>query len=182
LGKEIGTLWAKIATHFDDRTENDVKNRFYSTLRRVARKNGGSSQRILCSKEKLIKFIDIALLTGHECYSKRGRKKKEKEEEDKKGEDNCKACDISLQEEEKKIKKTAQLSRKRKTLEKVSKINCEYFDELIQKLEQTSPRKCKFGIKKMRKLTKLQQEIALLLKRSNELLDSKFSHKDEKAT
>jgi hypothetical protein len=36
LFSEYGSKWSKIATHFPGRTENSVKNRFYSTLRRIA--------------------------------------------------------------------------------------------------------------------------------------------------
>jgi hypothetical protein len=36
LFAEYGSKWSKIAMHFPGRTENSVKNRFYSTLRRIA--------------------------------------------------------------------------------------------------------------------------------------------------
>jgi hypothetical protein len=36
--KEIGTKWSVIAKYFPGRTENSIKNRFYSTLRRIATK------------------------------------------------------------------------------------------------------------------------------------------------
>jgi hypothetical protein len=46
LFSSYGSKWSKIATHFPGRTENSVKNRFYSTLRRIAsesKKQGQSS-------------------------------------------------------------------------------------------------------------------------------------------
>lgn len=36
LYKKYGSAWSKIARHFDGRTENSIKNRFYSTIRRLA--------------------------------------------------------------------------------------------------------------------------------------------------
>lgn len=79
--KEKGSKWAIIANDFPNRTENEIKNRFYSTLRRVAtkksREKGGVSvnSAILC-KEDLLKYVDDAIEYGHNCFSKRGRKKK----------------------------------------------------------------------------------------------------------
>lgn len=62
------------------RSENDVKNRFYSTLRRIARKDSAfQCPNDLTSKTYLVKFVDAAISSGHFCYSKRGRKKKRQE-------------------------------------------------------------------------------------------------------
>lgn len=36
LYKKYGSAWSKIAKHFNGRTENSIKNRFYSTIRRLA--------------------------------------------------------------------------------------------------------------------------------------------------
>jgi len=36
LFTEFGSQWSKINLHFERRTENSIKNRFYSTLRRIA--------------------------------------------------------------------------------------------------------------------------------------------------
>lgn len=36
LYQTIGPKWCSLVTHFEGRTENSIKNRFYSTLRRVA--------------------------------------------------------------------------------------------------------------------------------------------------
>jgi hypothetical protein len=73
--KSLGTAWTKIAEGMRNRTKNDVINRFYSTLRRVARKAGVHFE---CEnweeKTHLLKFVDVALSSGHFCYSKRGRK------------------------------------------------------------------------------------------------------------
>ena len=82
LYKKKGSCWSSIATEFEGRNENQVKNRFYSTLRRLAiKKNiytkaspGKHSHK--SRKEDLIKFVDDAILYGHHCRSKRGRKKK----------------------------------------------------------------------------------------------------------
>lgn len=36
LYQKHGPKWCSLVTHFKNRTENSIKNRFYSTLRRVA--------------------------------------------------------------------------------------------------------------------------------------------------
>eukprot|EP00744_Colponema_vietnamica_P001441 GILI01002385.1.p1 GENE.GILI01002385.1~~GILI01002385.1.p1 ORF type:complete len:517 (-),score=176.57 GILI01002385.1:320-1870(-) len=36
LYQKLGSHWSEIATHFEGRTENAIKNRFYSTLRRLS--------------------------------------------------------------------------------------------------------------------------------------------------
>lgn len=81
LCKEHGTSWSIIVEKFPGRTENQVKNRFYSTLRRVATKriakdNLPYKSSIQMGKMELLKYVDDALLYGRECYSQRGRKKK----------------------------------------------------------------------------------------------------------
>ena len=74
LYKEKGKLWKTIATFFYKRSGNDIKNRFYSTLRRVARKEG-ENVKILLPKAKLLAYVDKAISSSHLCYSKRGRKR-----------------------------------------------------------------------------------------------------------
>lgn len=79
--KEKGTKWTVIAQDFPNRTENEIKNRFYSTLRRVAtkrarEKQGFSKNSAALSKEQLIDYVEEAMQCGHNCFSKRGRKKK----------------------------------------------------------------------------------------------------------
>lgn len=72
-----------VAKEFEGRTENQIKNRFYSTLRRIATKKNRenpaaeSSDRPK-SKKELLKYVGDALDYGHSCCSKRGRKKKKK--------------------------------------------------------------------------------------------------------
>lgn len=77
LYKTHGTKWTYIASQLNNKEESQVKNRFYSTLRRVARKN--SKQRLkrrLLTKSQLLNFVDFAYSSGHFCYSKKGRKNK----------------------------------------------------------------------------------------------------------
>ena len=79
--KKYGARWAMIAREFNDRSENQVKNRFYSTLRRIATKKNIESHNELHKKGKLTKnyllqYVEDAIEYGHSCSSKRGRKKK----------------------------------------------------------------------------------------------------------
>lgn len=82
LFKERGATWSALAQEFKGRTESQVKNRFYSTLRRVATKKGLETHApprcsIHLSKTELLQYIDEAMNIGHTCFSKRGRKKKQ---------------------------------------------------------------------------------------------------------
>ncbi len=80
LYKERGSCWSSIASEFSGRTENQVKNRFYSTLRRLATKDSSSlpagEQAPKTKKKDLLKYVDAAIVHGHNCRSKRGRKRK----------------------------------------------------------------------------------------------------------
>eukprot|EP00826_Nyctotherus_ovalis_P063950 TRINITY_DN9375_c0_g1_i8.p1 TRINITY_DN9375_c0_g1~~TRINITY_DN9375_c0_g1_i8.p1 ORF type:complete len:123 (-),score=31.02 TRINITY_DN9375_c0_g1_i8:53-421(-) len=77
LYKEKGSRWSTFSAHFPGRSENQVKNRFYSTLRRLAKKSHNPPQaKAKIGKEYLVKFVDDAILYGHNCRSKRGRKPK----------------------------------------------------------------------------------------------------------
>ncbi len=76
LFKDLGAHWTKIAKEFPGRNENEVKNRFYSTLRRVANTQQGKLIPEDRSKTGLLKYVDFALENGHFCASKRGRKRK----------------------------------------------------------------------------------------------------------
>lgn len=82
LYKEEGSHWSVIAQHFLGLNENQVKNRFYSTLRRLATKkalsNPNGEQFVKTKKKDLIEFVDEAILYGHSCRSKRGRKRKQR--------------------------------------------------------------------------------------------------------
>lgn len=44
LYKKYGSAWSKIAKNFEGRTENSIKNRFYSTIRRLALDRSRQSQ------------------------------------------------------------------------------------------------------------------------------------------
>jgi hypothetical protein len=72
--------WQVIGQYFTTKTASQVKNRFYSTLRRVATKQNnhkrGFDSSLLLSKDFLVKYVDDALEFGHNCSTKRGRKKK----------------------------------------------------------------------------------------------------------
>lgn len=79
LYKVKGSVWSAIAKNFNGRTENNLKNRFYSTLRRIARKKTkGLTNAELISKinQNILDYVDEALESGHTCFSKRGRPKK----------------------------------------------------------------------------------------------------------
>ncbi len=80
LFKSIGSHWSVIANYFPDKTENEVKNRFYTTLKRVATQaqledpvhyNTGFYK----CKRSLLQFVDAAIIYGRRLSSKRGRKK-----------------------------------------------------------------------------------------------------------
>jgi hypothetical protein len=80
LFKLQGSNWTKISQEFSGKTGNNIKNRFYSILRRMYRKknpdqliNGMSN---ITKKDCLLKFVDEAINNGHACKNKRGRKKK----------------------------------------------------------------------------------------------------------
>jgi len=74
LYKNLGPKWVEISKEFKGKDRMEVKNRFYSTLRRLARNDGmpesGFSHKIL------LKYVDKALDRGHLVYNKPGRKKK----------------------------------------------------------------------------------------------------------
>lgn len=46
LYKKYGSAWSKIARHFEGRTENSIKNRFYSTIRRLALDRSRQNQEV----------------------------------------------------------------------------------------------------------------------------------------
>lgn len=75
LYKEMGAHWSKFTKHFHGLTENQIKNKFYSTLRRVATAKTKGKQ-IKMRKEYLVQFVDDAILHGHNYRLKRGRKPK----------------------------------------------------------------------------------------------------------
>jgi hypothetical protein len=95
LFSETGSKWSKIATHFPGRTENSVKNRFYSTLRRIAsetKKSGQTSYAPSCvgesdigtsmtanSLEKLLKHFPQAFEEKRQLFKDHKETPKEKE-------------------------------------------------------------------------------------------------------
>jgi len=77
LYKEKGSSWSSIVKEFPERTKNEIKNKFYSTLRRVAtKKNQGNGIKLNFKAKALLQYIDDAMEYGHNCVSKRGRKRK----------------------------------------------------------------------------------------------------------
>jgi hypothetical protein len=80
--KEFGTRWAVIVKYFKGKTKDSLRNRFYSTLRRIARKkckDGPTSVRT----KNLLELVDDAIKYGHNCFCKRGRPKKDSRKNDK---------------------------------------------------------------------------------------------------
>eukprot|EP00826_Nyctotherus_ovalis_P037153 TRINITY_DN3373_c0_g1_i1.p1 TRINITY_DN3373_c0_g1~~TRINITY_DN3373_c0_g1_i1.p1 ORF type:complete len:214 (+),score=53.54 TRINITY_DN3373_c0_g1_i1:603-1244(+) len=77
--KVKGTKWAEIAKSFKGKTKDNIRNRFYSTLRRIARKKSKENRTDGSSAVKgcLLDYVDEAIEYGHYCFSKRGRPKKD---------------------------------------------------------------------------------------------------------
>eukprot|EP00826_Nyctotherus_ovalis_P033633 TRINITY_DN2735_c0_g4_i1.p1 TRINITY_DN2735_c0_g4~~TRINITY_DN2735_c0_g4_i1.p1 ORF type:complete len:162 (-),score=27.71 TRINITY_DN2735_c0_g4_i1:122-607(-) len=77
--KTEGSKWVVIAKSFKGKTKDNVRNRFYSTLRRIARKKskeiraGGAAN----PKKNLLEYVDDAIKFGHYCFCKRGRPRKD---------------------------------------------------------------------------------------------------------
>ena len=65
--EEYNGSWKKIIHLFNGRTENSIKNRFFSQLRKIATKSGNLFEKKCCAKiklEELKKYISIALSEG----------------------------------------------------------------------------------------------------------------------
>ena len=80
LFKVHGSAWSLISKEFPGKDENQIKNRFYSTLRRIATKeildgNLHYKNSMCMPKTELLNYVDDALEYGHYCFSKRGKKK-----------------------------------------------------------------------------------------------------------
>lgn len=165
LYKQNGACWAKIASYIGGRSESDVKNRFYSTLRRVSRKIGGFKQPFTCSKSQLIKFVDIALASGHFCYSKRGRKNKSLE--------NSLFLEVNNAEKENITK--GKMQSKTKRIEKLTKKNIEdlkkFSTRLLSKLGNAKLESASEADSVMEELTKIQEGISLLLEKTSNLVN-----------
>lgn len=78
--KVHGSCWSIIAKSFNGKTDNDVKNKFYTTLKRVATRaqlenpNKYGPEFLKC-KQNLLQFVDAAIQHAEQLPSKRGRKK-----------------------------------------------------------------------------------------------------------
>lgn len=59
--KIYGSKWSKIAAEFSGMSENDIKNKFYSSLKSISSKLQ-THQSILKHKKDLIQFVDIAII------------------------------------------------------------------------------------------------------------------------
>jgi len=80
LFNEFGSQWSKINRHFNRRTENSIKNRFYSTLRRIAaekkKENSEKETFSLGSKlDGLIRYIPDALEEKSQILMKKNNHK-----------------------------------------------------------------------------------------------------------
>ncbi len=65
LYNQYGSKWAKIASYLNGRTENSIKNRFYSTLRRIAyehqKKITDNTKNKIRYQKDLLKYIPQAI-------------------------------------------------------------------------------------------------------------------------
>jgi len=61
LYKIHDSKWSKIAAEFSGMTENDVKNKFYSTLKSIASKVQHHPT-LLTKKKDLIQFVDVGMI------------------------------------------------------------------------------------------------------------------------
>lgn len=64
-----GSKWSKIAEHFKGRTENSIKNRFYSTLRRISSKYNNNTHQG-GNLDSLLEYFPIALKEKEGEYNK----------------------------------------------------------------------------------------------------------------
>jgi len=53
LYQKCGPKWCSLVSHFENRTENSIKNRFYSTLRRIATEYKRGIDKELKAKNKI---------------------------------------------------------------------------------------------------------------------------------
>lgn len=70
-----GSKWAVIAKSFKGKTKDSIRNRFYSTLRRIYRHKSKLDPNNIVSNN-LLDYVDDAIKYGHTCFCKRGRPKK----------------------------------------------------------------------------------------------------------
>lgn len=74
-----GTNWSVIAERFPGRTSNSIKNKFYTTLKRVAtcaqlEDPAKYPPTLVKCKKNLLQFVDLAIRHAEKIPSKRGRK------------------------------------------------------------------------------------------------------------
>lgn len=72
--KQKGSKWAVIVKSFKGKTKDSIRNRFYSTLRRIARHKAKLDPNAI--SKNLLEYVDDAIKYGHTCFCKRGRPKK----------------------------------------------------------------------------------------------------------
>jgi hypothetical protein len=60
LYKVSGSKWSKIAVEFPGMSENDIKNKFYSSLKSIANRMQKSS--FFRAKKDLVRFVDMAII------------------------------------------------------------------------------------------------------------------------
>jgi hypothetical protein len=80
LYSNLGSHWSTISISFPHRTENSIKNRFYSTLRRIAlekaKENGDTDCKSLKKKvnlEALLSYVPLALQEKAKLCLQRGQ-------------------------------------------------------------------------------------------------------------
>eukprot|EP00826_Nyctotherus_ovalis_P053704 TRINITY_DN7005_c0_g4_i1.p1 TRINITY_DN7005_c0_g4~~TRINITY_DN7005_c0_g4_i1.p1 ORF type:complete len:161 (+),score=43.63 TRINITY_DN7005_c0_g4_i1:585-1067(+) len=77
LFKIFGSRWSRIATEFPGLSENDIKNKFYSSLKSIANKLQDKHSP-LRRKRDLVQFVDIAIIHQELLPCKIKRKSKAK--------------------------------------------------------------------------------------------------------
>ena len=78
--KQYGTKWSKFVHEFPGRNESNLKNKFYSILKRVATQAQLENPKeyketLIKSKRNLVQFVDLAMKYWQQIPSKRGRKR-----------------------------------------------------------------------------------------------------------
>ena len=77
--KKFGSKWSRIARGFPERSPNDIKNKFYTILKKIATRAQLENpekydSKFLKCKYHLLQFVDIAIEHGYSLPSRRGRK------------------------------------------------------------------------------------------------------------
>eukprot|EP00826_Nyctotherus_ovalis_P025178 TRINITY_DN1948_c0_g1_i1.p1 TRINITY_DN1948_c0_g1~~TRINITY_DN1948_c0_g1_i1.p1 ORF type:complete len:169 (+),score=32.10 TRINITY_DN1948_c0_g1_i1:424-930(+) len=76
----MGAKWVAISKQLPGRTEGEVKNKFYTTLKRVATQAQlenpvAFDAKFVKCKQNLVQFVDAAIQYNHLLPSKKGRKR-----------------------------------------------------------------------------------------------------------